>query len=296
LFGDQSDWNTSIALYKRAIRLAPANDAYSMALAHAYQQKSVLASATTPALFNSRTPLEEILGLDDQHTLGLNRLDLLYAAQVMLMHTRDLEPLYADHTINLARFYVPELPVDTPSKGQLMDLANQYYAEAQRLNPNSVLLWNERANFDLEYRGDSEAALQKLGESLARDPNFGQTYLYLGKVYAARKDSNQALEAYQKAAVLQPDSAEVQSRMAFIYYQQDQFVESIQAYSRYIELAPHAPNVWEAHKNLALLYQQQGDFPAAVREAQLAAALAPAETQPKLAELVARLRAQADTP
>ncbi len=275
LFDSQSDRNSAIALYKRAILLAPANDAYYMTLGRAYQQQSTQANATAAAQFNAETSLEAILYQDDQRVAGLNRLDLLYAAQTMLLRARDLNPLYADHTINLARFYQPELPVDTPSKTKLVDLANQYYVEAQRLSPNSPAVWDERAVFDLTFKNDADAALQKLGESLARDNQFEQTYLDLGRVYATQHDYSKAIVAYQKALALNPKSMEAQSKLAFLYYQQGQDSESIQAYLKYIQLAPDAQNIWEAHKNLALIYEQTGNLASAAREAQVAAQLAP---------------------
>jgi len=296
LFDDQADWNAAIALYQRAIRLAPANDAYYLTLAHTYQQKASLASPTAPSLFNAGTSLEEILKRDAPAPAGLNRLDSLYAAQAMLRRARDLNPLYADHTINLARFYQPALPVNTPSKAKLADLANQYYTEAQRLNPNNVLLWNERADFDLTYRNDPDAALQKLKESLARDPQFEQTYLNLGKAYAAKQDYRHAIEAYQQALAVQPQSNEAQSRLAFAYYSQGRLAEAIQAYQQYIARAPNASNLWEAHKNLALLYEQTGDLLSAIQEAERATRLAPPDLTAALAELVARLRAKANPP
>ncbi len=292
LFDNQSDWNTAIALYQRAILLTPANDAYYMTLGRAYQQKSTLPNATASAQFNAGTSAAEIVSQDDARLAGLSRLDLLFAAQALLLRARELNPLYTDHTINLARFYQPELPVDAPSKTKLMDLANQYYSEAQRLSPNSVSLWNERADFDLTFENNPDAAIQKLDASLARDPRAAQTYQYLGNAYAEKNDVAAAIDAYQKALALQPKSAEAQSKVAFLYYQQGRVNDSIQAYLKYIQLMPNAQNIWEAHKNLALIYQAAGNLPAAVSEAQVAARLAPSQFTTQLADLVKQLQNQ----
>ena len=289
-FDDRSDWDPAISLYKRAIRFEPANNMYFVALARAYQLKSTSASDTAAVLFSANTPVADILSLDDQRTAGLNRLDLLYAAQTMLLHARDLSPLYGDHAINLARFYQPELPVDTPSKAKLVEMADQYYVEAQRLEPNKVALWNERADFDLNYRNDPDAAIQKLDESLARDNQFVQTYLYLGKAYVAKNDLGRAIEAYEKALGADPKSAEAQSKLAYLYYRQGQTDESIAAYLKYIDLASGAQNVWEAHKNLALIYKETGDLPGAVREAKIAASLAPNQLVSQLNDWVEQLQ------
>jgi tetratricopeptide (TPR) repeat protein len=289
-FDDQADYSSAIALYKQAIRLAPANDVYYMSLGGAYQQQSSQANVTAASQFNASTAPQEILDENDQRVAGLNRLDLLYAAETMLLHARELNPLYLDHTLNLARFYQPELPVDTPTTVHLRDMANHYYVEAQRLEPNSVLVWNERALFDLRFENDSNAALQKLDESIARDAQWDQTYLDLGQVYAIRHDDNQAIVAYQKALALNPKSTEAQSKLAFLYYQQGQDEAAIQAYLKYLDLAPGAQNAWEAHKNLALIYEQTGDLASAARQAQLAAQLAPKDMAAQVSDWAKQLQ------
>jgi len=221
---------------------------------------------------------------------GLNRLDFLYAAQTMLLHARDLNPLYTEHTLNLARFYVPETPIDSDAKVKLAELAGRYYAQAIRLSPGNVLLWNEWAVLDLD-RKDPDAALVKLAESLRRGPRYGPTYVALGNAYAAQKDLERAAQAYRQAIDLQPDLAEAHSRLAFTYYQQGQLAQAAQAYSRYIELAPRASNVWEAHKNLALIYKQIGDLAQAFDEARLAVSLAPSEFTQQLTDWAAQMNA-----
>jgi tetratricopeptide (TPR) repeat protein len=294
-YSANQQWDMSIALYRHAIRLAPQEDFYYMALGRAFQEKSNIASSDPVSQFNDQTRLKDVLDLDAQHTARLNRTDLLYAAQAMLTHARNLSPLYASHTVNLARFYLPNLPVDSPSKSRLADLANQYYAEAIRLSPNDATLWNEWAEFDLTYMSDSEAAIRKLKESVRADPQFTQTYLSIGKAYMARQEFEQAAEAYERALAVKPDLAEAQGKLAFLYYRQGRLTEAIQAYLKYIEMAPQASNVWEAHKNLALLYKQTGDLVQAIRESQMAASLASSDITPQLNDLVEQLRAQMNT-
>jgi tetratricopeptide (TPR) repeat protein len=281
----------SIALYEHAVRLAPGEDFYYMALGRAFLEKAGEASST-PTLFSDQTRLVDILNLDATRAAGLNRMDLLYAAHAMLTRARDLNPLYSHHTLNLARFYLPNLPVDSPSKSRLADLANQCYAQAIRLSPNDATLWNEWAEFDLTYKSDPEAALKKLEESVKVDPRFPQTYLTMGRAYMARKEFDRAAEAYQRALDVKLDLAEALGRLAYAYYQQGKISEAIQANLKYLAAAPDDPHLWETHKNLALQYEQLGDLPAAIREAQIAANLAPSDTTPQLNKLVARLRAR----
>ena len=291
-FEDQNEWDVSIPLFARGIQLAPTVDAYPMALGRVLKYRANASKPEPASRFSDQTRLQDVLALDVQQMAGLNRLDFLYAAQTMLLHARDLNPLYTEHTVNLARFYVPESPIDSDAKMKLAELAGRYYAQALRLSPGNVLLWNEWAVLDLD-RQDPDAALAKLEESLRRDPRYGPTYVDLGKAYAAQKNLERAAQAYRQALDLQPDLAEAHSRLAFTYYQQGQLVQAAQAYSRYIELAPRASNVWEAHKNLAQIYKQMGDLAHALAEAEAAARQAPEEAQSQLQTLVEQLRAQA---
>jgi tetratricopeptide (TPR) repeat protein len=293
-FEDQNEWDVSIPLFARGIQLAPTVDAYPMALGRVLKYRANASRPEPASRFSDQTRLQDVLALDVQQMAGLNRLDFLYAAQTMLLHARDLNPLYTEHTLNLARFYVPETPIDSDAKVKLAELASRYYAQAIRLSPGNVLLWNEWAVLDLD-RQDVDAALAKLEESLRRDPRYGPTYVDLGKAYAAQKDLERAAQAYRQALALQPDLAEAHSRLAFTYYQQGQLVQAAQAYSRYIELSPQASNVWEAHKNLALIYKRMGDLGKAISEAQLAAHLAPSEAQPQLDEMVKQWQTQMST-
>jgi len=305
-YSEKGQSDAAIALDSLAVRAAPAEDIYYLELGRTFLGRSTLLgedSRARPSVFDDHTRLKDILDLDARRIASLNRNDLLYAAQAMLTRARDLNPLYADHTINLARFYQPSLPIDSQAKSKLAELSDKYYGQAVRLSPNDTTLlngWasllNEWANFDLDYRNDPDAALQKLNASLERDARFEQTYLYLGKTYTAKKDFDHAIAAYQKALVLNPKSAEAQSQLAFIYYQQGRLADSIQTYQKYIELAPDASKLWEAHKNLALLYEQTGNLQSAIQEAETATRLAPTDIKAQLAELVARLRAKANPP
>jgi tetratricopeptide (TPR) repeat protein len=287
-FEDQNEWEASIPLFSRGIQLAPMVDAYPMALGRVLKYRANASKPEPASRFNDQARLQDILSLDVQQMAGMSRLDFLYAAQTMLLHARDLNPLYPEHTLNLARFYVPETPIDSDAKMKLAELASRYYAEAIRLSPGNVLLWNEWAVLDLD-RQDPDAALVKLDESLRRDPHYGPTYVSLAKVYAAQDDLERAAQAYRQALALQPDLAEAQSGLAFAYYQQGQLAQAAQAYSRYIELSPQASNVWEAHKNLALIYKQMGDLTQAFDEAQLAASLAPSEFTQQMADWAAQM-------
>ncbi len=286
----QADWNVALPLYQNVLSLAPMQDMYYNALGGVGVEHAHFAVETPPRL-NSETALDNFLKLPPARIADLGRLDLLYVAQSALFRARALNPLYPDFTLNLARFYLPALPVDTDGKRTLADLSAKYYAQAARLSPTNVILLNEWAKFDFEYRADSDAALEKLDRSLQLDAQFGETYDLLARVFAARQDWSRAAATYQRAVARAPRLPEAWSRLAFAFYQQEKLADAIAAYQQYLTLAPTARNAWEARKNLALLYERTGDLAAAVREAQASFESAPPEFKPQLSDLVARLRA-----
>ena len=328
-YDDQRDFDAAIAMHARSIMLVPAEDYYYMALGRSLALKAdavTLTNADHPTQFNEQMALESLWGLDTRQVAALNRLDLLYAAQASFLRARTLAPLFPNHTLNLARFYLPELPVNTDARTKLADRANDFYAQAIRISPNNIALWNEWAKFELEYRNNPDAAMQKLERARALDAPADATYLTLGKVYAAKKDWDNAITAYERALALKPTldayialgdlhkdrgeleraaalyqqairdlptAAQPYSRLAFVDYQQGNLTAAIQGYAKYIEMAPKDPNLWEAHKNLALLFKESGDLRSAIRQVELARDLAPNETKTQLDDLVKQWRAQA---
>jgi tetratricopeptide (TPR) repeat protein len=221
---------------------------------------------------------------------------LLQAARAVLVRAREINPLNTDHSANLARLYQSwaNMATDPAQKAKLAELSSQYYAQATSLSPHNAVLWDEWARGDLLLRNDPDAALKKLQESLKLDTQFDTTYAYLGEAYMNKKDYDKAADAYQKLLALQPDAVQAQAALAYIYAQQGKITEAIQANQNLIKMTPDSPNIWDAHKNLALLYAQTGDLPSAINEAQIAARIAPTDTQPQLAAFAAQLRSQMD--
>lgn len=291
-----SAYTPATTLQEQAARLVFYQDVYSRKLAKSLLEKASGVDPQLPSTLTENISPEEVVSLSPQRNAELSRLDSLYAAQAMLLHARNLNPLLIDNTLNLARFYLPELPVNTPARTALAERANRYYGQAVRLSPNRTTLWNEWGRFDLEYRNDPDAAIQKLQHSLALEPVYEQTLLQLGQTYITKRDLDKAAGVYQQALALKAPPPEAHSKLAFIYYQQGQLAQAAQAFADYIQAAPDAINLWEAHKNLALIYKQMGDIPAALREAQAASEQAPAEARAGLTQMVEQLRAQAAAP
>jgi len=123
------------------------------------------------------------------------------------------------------------------------------------------------------------------------DTQFDTTYLLIGDTYMNKKDLDKAAEAYQKVLTLRPDYAPAQSVLAYIYAQQGKLAEAIQANLKLINMSPADPNIWNTHKNLALLYQQTNDLPSAIKQAQIAATIAPTNDRLQLQAYATQLSA-----
>ena len=296
-FAEQS-WNeAAIAVDQYALRISPNDDHYMIALANVLLDQANSANPETAPRLSADIASNQVVQSDITEMRAWGRLDYLFATQAVLLRARSLNPLYIHHTINLARFYTPQLPIDTASKAQLLERVENYYAQAMRLNPQDVNVMNEWADFDLTYRNDPKAAIQKYTMSIAIHSRISESYLGLGKAYTANKNPSQAIQAYRQAIEVDPKSADAYSKLAFVYYQQGLFVDSIDAYNQFILLAPTSESLWEAQKNLALIYRQTGDYRSALNFAQLALQNAPTSATVQIQALVEQLRVQSmETP
>ena len=286
---DAREPQAAILAFSRALALTPLADRPYMLLGNAYANHAFYLDMSKPSQFGDTTRLEQILEINSARLATLNRNDTIYAAQTMYLSALNLNPLYPDHSVNLARLYKPEPPVNTPGKIKLAELSTKYYTQATRLAPNDMELWNEWASFDVTYWENPAAALDKLQQAAQRDPQFAPTFVQMGDIYKSQSQPAQAIAAYQRALAAKLPPAEAASKLAFLYYQQGKFADAIAAYQKYLELAPDSGKAWEAHKNLALLYEQIGARDSALRSAQRARELAPADVHAQLDEWIARL-------
>ncbi|MBI5034471.1 MAG: O-antigen ligase family protein [Chloroflexi bacterium] len=295
-FTNSHETDAAAAVFGRAIRLAPMVDRYYMLLGNVYANKAFYLDMKNPSQFGDQTQLGDILNLDPERLSALNRNDAIYAAQTMYLHAYDLNPLYINHSVNLARLYKPEPPVDTAGKKKLAELSTKYYTRASRLAPSDMALWNEWADFDLTYWENADGALSKLNQAAQRDPKYAPTFSHIGDIYKTQGKLEQAATAYERALASPYPPAEAASSLAFTYYQLNELDLALQAYQRYTELAPDAPNLWQIHKNMALVYKQKGDMTQAVAQAQIAARLAPTDIAPQLNDLINQWQTQSIKP
>ena len=92
-------------------------------------------------------------------------------------------------------------------------------AKAQPTSKTSPTLQQAEA---LRQQGLFDQAEAKVREELRRDPSSVEAYNLLGFIYIDRKDSVQAIEAFQRALKLAPNSAKTHNNLGNVYVTQQQ--------------------------------------------------------------------------
>lgn len=128
--------------------------------------------------------------------------------------------------------------------------------------------WFEQASFHLQQAivncnagawQEAEAGCQLAIETLA--PEAFTAYLVLGRALQGQGQLTAAEQAYQKAIVLQPTSAETHARLGSLYADQQRLPEAIEQYQTAIQLNPQFAG---AYWKLAEIWQQIGEEESAV--------------------------------
>jgi tetratricopeptide (TPR) repeat protein len=267
-FDDGGQPQAAIPLYERALALSPGEDYYYLFLGRAYL------NATT------------------SQTDAAQREALLARAEAQLKAARQLNPLNTDHTANLARLNRrwAELSSDQATRDQHAQASDSYYAEAVRLSPDNVGLWNEWASLNLQVLNNPVAAQQHLDQSLALDTTFDQTYQLQGDVYnwqaqratdaeAQKALYQQAIDAYQaglaRAAARGSDTSALRVNLATAYAGAGQAQLALDQYQQVLAANPTGIDQWRLHLAISQLYAQLGDMTQARTSAEQALAAAP---------------------
>ncbi|MCS6910829.1 MAG: hypothetical protein NZM11_09740, partial [Anaerolineales bacterium] len=264
----------AVELFKRVLQLAPNQDFYYTFLGRAYLNASnQLEPAQRDAYFQT--------------------------AENELLRARALNPLNTDHTANLGRLNRQwALISQTPEAARERALkADEFYAQAVRLSPQNVGLWNEWGVIKYQLLEDGAGAEEKLQQSLRLDDTFDQTYQYLGdlRLWQARRETDptrqaefyaQAEAAYQQglAAAARGRSTSalgLQLGLANVYVSTNQIQPAIDAYLKVVQLNA-GEGQWEVYRALAELYRRSGDNAKARSFGEQALAAAPEAEKPNL--------------
>jgi tetratricopeptide (TPR) repeat protein len=278
-----SQCDIAIAHLKQALRHAPDEDFYMLALGASFLNKSAASTDEGSPLLIESSTYDSVFNLNAERTSQLNRRDALTAARVTLERARQVNPLNTDHSANLARLHRrwSDLAGSTDERRLRLDQSNKFYEQATNLSPNNAQLWNEWAlvHFALyelaSQLGDTAAAQaaldeagNKLDRSLSLDQEFADTYFYLASLYTVRNEPEKAQVALEQALRLNPSNVDAWERLT------DQLIASsnyTEAERLTLEFVSHNPTYLRGWRKLAQgIYLPQGRLAEAANATQRA--------------------------
>jgi tetratricopeptide (TPR) repeat protein len=162
---------------------------------------------------------------------------------------------------------------------QVLQLAPEDYVSYRNL----VLLYRDAGRLD--------EAIQQAEQMLEVTPENEQEigYVLLGSLYEASERPAEAIEAYQAALSVAPDSIQALSGLGNLHLQAGNLDEAVQVFEA---LAQVAPDNYSVYQQLAIIYMQLGRYDDALAAANQALSLAPEGMRESLQQLVAQIEAE----
>ncbi len=155
-------------------------------------------------------------------------------------------------------------------KGRFEDMNREFEASlkadpkfATQIEFERNKYWIESYNKGVQmFNADKiEEAIEAFKKAAVIDPNRVETYRNLAVAYARAKRFEEAIGAFQKAIELDPNSPETLLNMGMVYYQMEKFKESAETLEKVLELQPD--NV-DAITTLGLAYHMLGETDKAI--------------------------------
>jgi tetratricopeptide (TPR) repeat protein len=167
----------AIAVYERAIEMAPREPFYRSFLGLAYLQKASITSdlATQEALWQT--------------------------AEEQLRLTADQLPLHPDYQLNLARLYATRARLDSDAnRTELLATAHEQYSAALNLSPRNGVMWNEYADLVFSLQGNCPEALDLYMASAGGDSFYAKTYVEIAELQLLCDPKGLTAETYDDIA------------------------------------------------------------------------------------------------
>jgi superkiller protein 3 len=125
---------------------------------------------------------------------------------------------------------------------------------------HQAVSWNNLGNIYsiLERSND---AIQAYLKAIVLDDSYALPWNSLGETYSRLNRPEQAIDAYQQAIQRDPKYVLAWNNLGDVYRSSERFEETIRAYKRAIELDPTF--AWPYH-SLGLIYEERGDFESAI--------------------------------
>jgi len=202
-----------------------------MGIAYMTSRKSELKAEALKSFKNA-------LQLQPEHyiamvNLALALLEAAYPAETVEKVIRQVHKMHPEG--GEARFLHGLLLLQGDDEDTL--LAQRQFALSSHARPD---LLAATYNFALcEYcAGAYQSAVLRLQGVLKSDACFGPAYYLLGFGHMRAKRHDEALEAWLKAVAYEPDNADLQANLGFVYYQLGEWLKAAAAYDRAHKIAP----------------------------------------------------------
>ena len=136
--------------------------------------------------------------------------------------------------------------------------------------------------------GQYARAESELLRQLRTDPQNGSLWFLLGVARAQLKETDPAIEAFQKALPLTAEKAPIYFNLGLLYMEKNDPAKAVEAYKRGLALDPS--NV-PANQNIAFLLMQQGEFREAIPPLERLKESTPADVSARATLIEAYLKA-----
>jgi tetratricopeptide (TPR) repeat protein len=284
LFSRTDSWMESVALYQRAVQLAPKQDEYSLKLGGTY------------------------LDISADTASGPEKEAWIIQAQDAFSRAWSINPINPDSLARLAQAYRlwANIAPDEKTRDARGQIADGYYSQAAMLSPNNASLWNDWAILYLDTLQAPETARPLLEKALALDPNYANTHALLGRYYTSIVDNTvdnstrsaalrQAVEEYQLAMELAgPKDIEAQYLYSLLlagaYVNAGLTDQAIETYESAIQLGQDPAGRWRIEEILARLYFQAGEKDNALLHATKALAAAPEDQVDRIYAMISEFQ------
>lgn len=223
---------------RRAFALDPSHSDVHVVLGAAY-----LLRGQPNLLTEALKHLKRALHIQAQHRIALSDMAIALieveneeAAAKLLKQTLKIFPKSAE-----ALFLVALLTMDEGGK-ECWAAAGGQFLHTLDLRPDlTVCLYN--AALCQYLMGFQDTAAKQLQVVTQRDPSFAPAYYLIGVGHAIAKRFDEALAAWQKALVFEPDNPDLQANMGYIHYQRQQWQRAIKCYMAAHRIVPGDPGV-----------------------------------------------------
>ncbi len=279
---DPQNWDVAIAIYDKALELAPWEDFYYLFLGRAYLERSAASTDETElaSLYNT--------------------------AEDLLLQAQEINPLNTDHTANLARLFTRWYAAD-PQASQSdarLQTSEQYYQDALQLSPQNSIIRNEYARLAFELKQSCDETLSIYEESLAIDPFYAETYFAMSDALnacaaaqtdEAEKDKLVSIAVETMRDGLQQDPRNVRGwlQLGRLLQQNEEYEAALDAYAeaRSVDRRGTIPD-WNFNYLRATVYQEMGDNTSARAAAEEALLTAPPDIAAQIEAIIAGLGAE----